>query len=161
MKKKAILLAVTLAITTTPAIADMRIESNRGISQSEWNNSSTYQNFSCPLGWGRGDGADMNYTTTRSDDYFYAYCIEPVIATSVTPTPISETSTVSNTVNTNTTVTPTILETATVVTNTNTVTTPITTTNTTVTESVTVTQLIQQVTALIALVLRLLLKMGA
>lgn len=155
MKKKAILLAVTMTITTTPAIADMRIESNRGISQSEWNNSDTYKNFTCPADYGRGEGVDMNYTTTPSDDYWYAYCVEPitptpVISTPTISTPITETSTVTS-VNTNTNIAPVTTDTKTVTSN----------TNTTVTESVTVTQLMAQVTALIALVLQLLARMGA
>ncbi len=92
MRKIATVTALVLAITTTPALANevSRIQSAPGQSQASWNASAEYQAFQCPAGTYRGEGVDMNFTTIRSDDYYYAYCFEPVAPSPVTtpsPTP--------------------------------------------------------------------------
>lgn len=103
MKRKAIV--AILALTSISPVAQAnevaRIQSAPGQSQSAWNASSQYQSFQCPAGTLRGEGVDMNYTTDRSDDYYFAYCFEaPAPAPVITPTPtptssptVSETST--------------------------------------------------------------------
>ena len=69
---------ITVCLMATPAYADSsRIESPRGISQSAWNASSTYLNFQCPANTSRGEGADMNFTTDRGDDFYFVEC-EPI-----------------------------------------------------------------------------------
>ena len=91
MKRKAIV--AILALTSISPIAQAnevaRIQSAPGLSQSVWNASSQYQAFQCPAGTLRGEGVDMNYTTDRSDDYYFAYCFEaPAPAPVITPIPI-------------------------------------------------------------------------
>ena len=132
MKAKIITSVIALTVTTIVPVYAEGIESPRGISQSAWNASSTYQNFQCPSGTSRGEGVDMNYTTDRSDDYWFVTCnpieiyIQPIPITyptvsdtptvTVTPTPVvTETTTVTSTVNSNTVVS-TNNETSTVVT---------------------------------------------
>jgi hypothetical protein len=57
-------------------IPGTRISSSPGVSQAQWESTSTYLAFSCPAGSGRGMGVDMNFTTTNSDDTWYAYCVK-------------------------------------------------------------------------------------
>jgi hypothetical protein len=75
-----------------------RITSSAGITQAQWEATSTYKSFVCPTGSEKAVGVDMNFTTTRSDDRWFAYCIktwtQPV---SQNPT-ITDTKTVSATV---------------------------------------------------------------
>lgn len=103
MKAKIITAVIGLTVTTiVPVYAD-GIQSPRGISQSAWNASATYQNFQCPSGTSRNEGADMNYTTDKSDDYYFVTCDPIVIYVPSIPftTPIvSETSTVTTVVTT-------------------------------------------------------------
>jgi hypothetical protein len=111
MKAKIITAIIGLTVTTiVPVYAD-GIQSPRGISQSAWNSSSTYQNFQCPSGTSRGEGVDMNYTTDRSDDYWFVNCEPIVIYTQPIPIP---TPTVSDTPTVTITPTPTVTETSTV-----------------------------------------------
>lgn len=107
MKGK-VVIGLALALASSPAYAD-GIQSPKGISQSDWNASSAYKNFQCPAGTGRGEGVDMNFTTDKSDDFYFVECnsISPVYlpkvivpapiltpATPVSTTPVqSETST--------------------------------------------------------------------
>jgi hypothetical protein len=86
MKAK-ITIAVTVLLlgTITTANADLYIQSPIGLTQAQWNSSDAYRNFSCPAGHGRGEGVDMNFTTTRADDYWFVSCTPIVV---VTPTPI-------------------------------------------------------------------------
>ena len=57
-------------------IPGTRISSSPGVTQAQWESTSTYLAFSCPAGSGRGMGVDMNFTTTNSDDTWYAYCVK-------------------------------------------------------------------------------------
>ncbi len=57
-------------------IPGTRITSDPGFTQSQWEATATYQSFSCPSGSGRGMGVDMNFTTDRSDDRWFAYCVK-------------------------------------------------------------------------------------
>lgn len=72
-------------------IPGTRITSAPGLTQTQWEATSAYQSFSCPNGTGRGMGVDMNFTTSPSDDTWFAYCVKQSIETSSTPP--SETST--------------------------------------------------------------------
>lgn len=77
-------------------IAGTRITSAAGMTQSDWEASATYQSWRathCAAGSGMGIGVDLNFTTDRSDDTWYAYCLktwqpQPVVA------PVIESSTV-------------------------------------------------------------------
>lgn len=166
MKKKLIAISVITVMSITPAFANY-IESPRGISQSEWHASSTYQNFQCPTGTSRGEGVDMNFTTTRSDDFYFVTCSPIIIIPTPTPTPtpvISETSTVtvipiitentnissSSTSSETTTITPTPVVTET---STSTSTTPTnSTTSTTLTNSQLLTLIMNLINQLMALI---------
>lgn len=79
------------ALSTSPAMAEAdpfppvalgaeipgtRITSDPGMTQSQWEATPTYLSFSCPAGSGRGMGVDLNFTTDRSDDRWYAYCVK-------------------------------------------------------------------------------------
>ena len=57
-------------------IPGTRISSSPGVTQSQWEATSTYLAFNCPTGSGRGMGVDLNFTTTNSDDTWYAYCVK-------------------------------------------------------------------------------------
>lgn len=160
MKTKiAITVSALLLGTITTANADLYIQSPRGISQSEWNSSDTYKNFTCPAGYGRGEGVDMNFTTDRSDDFWFANCTPAVVLTplpsyttapTVEPTPVTtptETSTV--------TVTPAVSTTF-VVTDTATATTD---TTTATSASTTFESLYAQIMALLTQILALIAKL--
>jgi hypothetical protein len=77
MKAKIVTAVIALTVTTiVPVYAD-GIQSPRGISQSAWNASSTYRNFNV-LAEQVVVKVDMNYTTDRSDDYWFVNC-EPIV----------------------------------------------------------------------------------
>lgn len=60
-------------------IPDTRIWSQPGVSQSVYEATSEYLNWisiGCPLGSGNAAGSDMNFTTDRSDDRYFNYCIK-------------------------------------------------------------------------------------
>jgi hypothetical protein len=60
-------------------IPGTRITSSPGVTQSQWEASGTYQSWlttHCPAGSGMGVGTDLNFTTDRSDDTWYAYCLK-------------------------------------------------------------------------------------
>ena len=104
MKAKIITAVIGLTVTTiVPVYAD-GIQSPRGISQSAWNASAAYQNFQCPDGTSRGEGVDMNYTTDRSDDYYFVTC-DPIIYIPTTPSFSYPTPTVTETATATTVVT--------------------------------------------------------
>ena len=159
MKAKiAVTVSALLIGTITTAHADLYIESPRGITQSQWNNSETYKNFICPAGYGRGEGVDMNFTSTRADDFYYVSCTPrevftptPIYTTTptpvVTPTP-TQTETSTATVTTSTT---------SPVSNSTTVITPDTTTATSA--STTFESLYAQVMALLTQILALIAKL--
>jgi hypothetical protein len=113
MKRKAILVIAIMMIM--PGANAAGIRSANGQSQSAWNATPEYQNFQCPAGTARGEGVDMNFTTDRSDDYYFVECTTITTpAPAIAPT-ITETSTVQAVTPTVTTITDT--RTATVVTN--------------------------------------------
>jgi hypothetical protein len=91
MKTKITIAIATLLIsTTTSAHADLSIQSPRGITQSQWTASSEYQNFQCPVGTVGNIGINMNFTETKSDDFYYINC-RPIVV----PVPrVEETTTV-------------------------------------------------------------------
>lgn len=157
MKAKIAIAVSALTISTiTTAHADLYIQSPRGISQTEWNNSDTYKNFICPSGYGRGEGVDMNFTTTRADDFYFVECSPIVVApmpiyttTPVTPTPTPQTDTATVTTTVSAT-TPTTSNTTPVVTETTTATTA----------SVTIQSLYAQIMALFTQLLALIVKIN-
>ena len=159
MKAKVITVTIALTVaTTTFAYAD-GIQSPRGISQSAWNASSTYLNFQCPSGTARGEGVDMNYTTDRSDDYYFVEC-NPIVVYTPTPTPTPTPTTIaSTTVSDTSTVTTVAPTTTTVTTTTNTVSATTTDTNT-ATTTATTTDIYAQLTALFAKIFALLALLG-
>ena len=142
MKAKVITAIIGLTVTTiVPAYAN-GIESPRGISQSAWNASPTYQNFQCPEGTSRGEGADMNFTTDRSDDYYFVTCNPIVIYIPTTPTFSYSTPTIPETSTVTTVVTTPITNTETITAKVDTSTTTSSTTNTVTTSTLTQSQLI-------------------
>ena len=60
-------------------IPGTRITSPPGVTQAEWEASSTYQAWlttHCPIGSGMGVGVDLAFTTSRTDDTWHAYCLK-------------------------------------------------------------------------------------
>jgi hypothetical protein len=57
-------------------IPGTKIWSEPGVSQSQWEATDTYKTFSCPAGTGRGMGVDLNFTSSNSDDRWFAYCVK-------------------------------------------------------------------------------------
>jgi len=51
-----------------------RIQGLPGQSQQQFESSPEYKAFTCPDGTGRGIGVDMNFTTTKTDDYYFVTC---------------------------------------------------------------------------------------
>jgi hypothetical protein len=166
MKAKiAIAVSALLLGTITTANADLYLESPRGLTQSQWNNSDTYQNFICPAGYGRGEGVDMNFTSTRSDDFWFVRCTPIQVTTIIpmpttTPTPVvtpaptqSETSTATVTPSVTT---PVSNNTATVISET---TTAVTETTTATSTSTTFESLYAQIMALFTQLLALIAKL--
>lgn len=101
MKKKLIISLIIIVVVwflfamTTPAKADtLRIQSPKGMSQSAWEATPEYQAFKCPEGYGRGVGVDMNFTTDRSDDYYWVQC-EKINIVPVAPKPVVDTAIVT------------------------------------------------------------------
>jgi hypothetical protein len=102
MRKTTILVIANLlwVVPTAQANEVARIQSAPGQSQAAWNATAEYQAFQCPTGTARGEGVDMNFTTNRSDDYYFAYCTEIVQPTPrpiLTPEPISTSDTATAT----------------------------------------------------------------
>lgn len=75
---KKVIFGIILALVPTVALANDSIYSPRGISQSAWQTSAEYLTFQCPDGFGRSEGIDMNFTTDRSDDFYFVTCTEIV-----------------------------------------------------------------------------------
>jgi hypothetical protein len=102
---------ILLGVVSTAYADFSRIESPRGITQSAWNASDTYKNFQCPAGTGRGEGVDMNFTTDRSDDYYFVTCetivqpkqilLDTPTVTAIQPT-VNVVTPIANVVDTNT-----------------------------------------------------------
>jgi hypothetical protein len=159
MKVKVIVVTIALTITaTTYAVAD-GVQSPRGISQSDWNASSTYQNFQCPSGTARNEGVDMNYTTNRNDDYWFVTC-DPIPV--YVPAPINTTTpiaTVSDTATVTTNNTNTISSNTTITNTNTTVITPVATDTTTAT-TLTNADIYTQLSALFAKIFALLALLG-
>lgn len=81
-----------LGITPANAKEISRITSQRGISQAEWEATDQYKSFVCPEGTGKGIGVDINFTTDRSDDTWFATCNTIQV---FAPRPIMDTPTVT------------------------------------------------------------------
>ena len=81
-----------LGITPANAKEISRITSQRGISQAEWEATDQYKSFVCPEGTGKGIGVDINFTTDRSDDTWFATCNTIEV---FAPRPIIDTATVT------------------------------------------------------------------
>jgi hypothetical protein len=80
---KRVIIGLVLAVATAQTANAFDLQSPRGISQSEWNASSEYQNFQCPANSARGEGVDMNFTTNRADDFYFVTCTPRQIPTTV------------------------------------------------------------------------------
>jgi hypothetical protein len=117
MKAKIITAIIGLTVTTIVPVYANGIESSRGISESAWKASDTYQSFQCPSGTSRGEGVDMNYTTDRSDDYWFVNC-SPVVEIPSRPTFVEQFPTPTLTPTPTPTVTPVETSTATIETST-------------------------------------------
>jgi hypothetical protein len=63
-------------VSTGSEIPGTKIWSQPGVTQSQWESTDTYKAFSCPAGAGNGMGVDMNFTTSNSDDRWFAYCVK-------------------------------------------------------------------------------------
>jgi hypothetical protein len=163
MKAKiAITVSALLLGTITTANADLYIQSPIGLTQAQWNASDAYKNFTCPAGYGRGEGVDLNFTTSRADDFWFVSC-EEIIVRPITPTPIATTTPVPTQTETSTatttpsTTTPTNSTTTAVTPDTVTATTETTTATIT---SVTVQSLYAQIMALFTQLLALIAKLN-
>ncbi len=160
MKAKiAITVSALLLGTITTANADLYIQSPLGLTQEQWNATDTYKNFNCPAGYGRGEGVDMNFTSTRADDYWFVSCSprevsEPTPIYTTTPSPVSST-TPTRTETSTATVTPTVAPTSSATT-----TTAVTDTTTATSASVTVDSLYAQIMALFTQLLALIAKIN-
>lgn len=159
MKTKiAIVVSALLIGAIAPANADLYVQSPTGLTQAQWNATDTYKNFACPSGYARGEGVDMNFTTSRADDYWFVSCTlivetppRPIyVEPTPTPTPtLAQTETSTATVVSNTT--PAVVaETTTTVTE---------TTTATIT-SVTVQSLYAQIMALLTQLMALIAKLN-
>ena len=74
-----------------------RITSSRGLTQAQWEATSTYKSFVCPTGSGKAVGVDMNFTTTQSDDRWFAYCVKTWTQPANQNSTVTDTKTVSTT----------------------------------------------------------------
>ena len=92
MKSK-VIIGLVLALASSPAYAS-GIRSANGQSQSDWQATSEFQNFKCPEGTRNGFGVNMNFTETKSDDYYYIECNPIQVYVPLTPT-LVETNTVT------------------------------------------------------------------
>lgn len=63
-------------VSSGAEIPGTKIWSQPGVTQSQWESTDTYKSFSCPAGTGNGGGVDMNFTTSNSDDRWFAYCVK-------------------------------------------------------------------------------------
>jgi hypothetical protein len=63
-------------VSTGAEIPGTKIWSQPGVTQSQWESTDLYKSFSCPAGAGNGMGVDMNFTTSNSDDRWFAYCVK-------------------------------------------------------------------------------------
>ena len=71
---KRVIIGMVLALATAQTASAFDLESARGISQDQWNQSNEYKNFQCPANTARGEGVDMNFTTNRADDFYFVTC---------------------------------------------------------------------------------------
>jgi hypothetical protein len=168
MKAKiAITVSVLLLGTITTANADLYIQSPSGLTQSQWNATDSYKNFSCPAGYMRSEGVDMNFTITNADDFYYAECLPqrqfppvPIFYTepnvNVTPLPTSTQTETSTATVTPSVTTPVSNNTATVISET---TTAVTETATATSTSTTFESLYAQIMALFTQLLALIAKL--
>jgi hypothetical protein len=89
---KRVIIGLVIALASAQSASADGIRSPLGMSQADWNASETYKNFVCPQGTSRGEGVDMNFTTNRSDDFYFVTCkptviyVEPI--KTVTPVPL-------------------------------------------------------------------------
>lgn len=166
MKAKiAIAVSALILGTITTANADLYIQSPSGVTQEQWNQTDAYKNFTCPDGYGRAEGVDLNWTANRADDFYYVSCNAIILPPSTTalipstpeptpqPTAISETSTATVTLNATA---PVSSNTPTVVSN---ETTTVTDTTTAKTASTTIDSLYAQIMALFTQLLALIAKL--
>lgn len=63
-------------VSSGSEIPGTKIWSQPGVTQSQWESTDSYKSFSCPAGAGNGMGVDMNFTTSSSDDRWFAYCVK-------------------------------------------------------------------------------------
>jgi len=63
-------------VSTGSELPGTKIWSQPGVTQSQWEATDAYKAFSCPSGSGNGMGVDMNFTTSNSDDRWFAYCVK-------------------------------------------------------------------------------------
>jgi hypothetical protein len=164
MKAKIVIAVSALLIgAIAPANADLYIQSPTGLTQAQWLESDTYKTFNCSAGYMRSEGIDLNFTTSRADDFYFIECLPirvfpptpiftaiPTPVTVITPTPV-ETSTV--------TITPITTPVLGAVTVTETITASTETTTATIT-SVTVQSLYAQIMALLTQLMALIAKLN-
>ena len=168
MKAKiAITVSALLLGTITTANADLYIQSPIGLTQAQWNASDAYKNFTCPAGYGRGEGVDMNFTTSRADDFWFVECnvITVYVPRVLEPTPTPTPSTVVIPTQTETSTATAVSSSTTPISNSTPSVTPDTTTAVTETTtatitSVTVETLYAQIMALLTQVLALIAKLN-
>lgn len=133
MKRKAILVIAIMMIM--PGANAAGIRSAAGQSQSAWNASVEYQSFQCPVGTSKGEGVDLNYTTDKSDDYYFVECNAIIVAPVPVITPAPSTNSIitpETTTATTKTDTPTVVSSigsSTITTSTSTVSAPTTSFN--------------------------------
>ncbi len=119
MKNKTIAVILSAGLLSSPALASeingSRITSAPGMPQSEWVSSSLYKSFICPEGFGREEGLDMNYTTTRADDTYFVSCYarEVIVSTVTSETPTATVTPPTNNLSPNPTPSPTVADTST------------------------------------------------
>lgn len=74
-----------------------RITSSPGLTQAQWEATTLYKSFVCPTGSGRAVGVDMSFTTTQSDDKWFAYCVKTWTQPIDQNTSVTDTKTVTTT----------------------------------------------------------------
>lgn len=74
-----------------------RITSSPGLTQAQWEATSTYKSFVCPTGSGKAAGVDLNFTTTQRDDRWFAYCVKTWTQPANQNPTVTDTKTVSTT----------------------------------------------------------------
>ena len=90
------------------------IKSAPGESQASFIARNSFKSFSCESGTTRVDGVDLNFTSTNSDDVYFAYCVKTNLqpAPVITPiVPVVDTTTVTATATATATVTATAVAT--------------------------------------------------